>query len=81
MNKDDIEKALERIELQLKANWWDNLMYFCIELLCIAVIVHILIGIIHYTAMFIGVSIIILVIIIQICEWFQKRTIRRMYRK
>ena len=75
-----IEKALERIELQLKAIWWDNLMYSC----WIVSLLTAVIGILTKNLIVIIMAIILYLIIyplIQICEYFEKNKIRRLYKK
>lgn len=81
MNKQNIELALERIELQVTCNWWDNLIYFSILLLCFSIVVSILNGVLHSTWIFIVFIGIIKFIIIQICEHFEKKKIKRRYKQ
>lgn len=75
-----IKEALERIELQLKAGWWDNLMYF----------LYILIIFLELVAMFTQNSTLViggfifLVIsypLIQLFEYIELNKIRRLYKK
>ena len=76
-----IKEALERIELQVKCNWWDNLMYMVIGAFLITVLLHTMIGMIHYTLMALLIILLFSIIIIQVCEHYQKKTIRRLYRQ
>lgn len=77
--KMEIEKALERIELQLKAVWWDNLLYFLwmliISLELVAMFTHNLILVMYGFVFFI-----ILYPIIQLFEYIQLNKIRRYYK-
>jgi len=79
MDKEILEVSL-RIELQLKAIWWDNLMYICwisSALLAFSgwVASKIVIAYLAFFWLLLGT------IIIQVVEYFDKKDIRKKYEK
>lgn len=76
----EIEKSLERIELQLKAIWWDNLLYFGYILSTMFMIIFYLTNQ-KMMLLVAGVMAIIIYPITQILEKIQMKKIKEDYKK
>ena len=80
MIREQFLQALERVELQLKVNWWDNLIFF-VWLLFIGLAVFSAVIESEKLAVGVGVAFIFLNIFFQIAEHKELNKIRRKYEK